>query len=122
MIKYIYILIFSFLSITSCNLGKGVAVKHIVNDNLFGNDSVKVPDNSTQGDSVMINYNDVVSAVQTSSNLIVGDAYNFSHSSPQRIKIVEVKNTKVIKQSSDLSEGRIVYKIPDVKNRILNMI
>lgn len=115
MIKYIYILILSFLSITSCNLGKGIAVKHIVNNNLFGNDSVKVTDNSTQGDSIMINYNDVVNANHTEYySLLVGDAYDFSHSSPQRIKIVEVKNTKVIKQSANLSEGRIVYKIPDV--------
>jgi hypothetical protein len=35
------------------------------------------------------------------------------------IKIVYVKNTKVVKESSDLSNGRIVYKIPE-KMKILS--
>jgi len=44
----------------------------------------------------------------TSSN-IVYESFPYEH-----IKIIEVPNTKVIKQSNDLSEGRIVYKIPDI--------
>ncbi len=32
----------------------------------------------------------------------------------EKLKIVEVQNTKVIKQQNDLSEGRLVYKIPNV--------
>ena len=32
----------------------------------------------------------------------------------EKLKIVEVKNTKVIKQSNNFSEGRIVYKIPNI--------
>ena len=31
---------------------------------------------------------------------------------PEGIKIIEIKNTKVIKESSEFSEGRVVYKIP----------
>lgn len=52
------------------------------------------------------------SVVLTSANyMMVGSSYSENHSS---IRIIEVKNTKVIKQNSELSEGRIVYKIPDV--------
>ena len=47
-----------------------------------------------------------------SADMMSGDSYDFGHK--PGLKIVEVKNTKVIKQSSELSEGRIVYKIPDV--------
>lgn len=48
-----------------------------------------------------------------SADMMMGDSYDFSRK-PPGLKIIEVKNTKVIKQSSELAEGRIVYKIPDV--------
>ena len=39
------------------------------------------------------------------------------------LRIIEVKNTKVIKQGNDLSEGRIVYKIPErMRIRSINRV
>jgi len=46
------------------------------------------------------------------SNLLVGSTSGYYPRS-ETIKIVEVKNTRVIKNTSNLSEGRIVYKIPE---------
>lgn len=43
------------------------------------------------------------------TNTIIYEAFPVEH-----LKIIEVKNTKVIKQGNNLSEGRIVYKIPNV--------
>lgn len=43
----------------------------------------------------------------------LGDSHNSEGDAPEGIKIVEIKNTKVIKESSELSEGRVVYKIPE---------
>jgi len=43
-----------------------------------------------------------------SSNIFIPDARKL------RLKIVEIKNTKVIKQGNNISEGRIVYRIPNI--------
>jgi len=62
-------------------------------------------------DSVATENNHVV--LTSADYMLSGDAFDFAKK-PPGLRIIEVKNTKVIKQSSELSEGRIVYKIPDV--------
>lgn len=69
-------------------------------------------DSAVAIDTAMLNFIEHHSVVLTSANMLMGDAYSFNHNSG--VKIIEVKNTKVIKQSSELAEGRIVYKIPEV--------
>lgn len=49
----------------------------------------------------------------TKSNLLVGSRFD-KNNKTEVLKIVEIQNTKVIKQGNNLSEGRIVYKIPNV--------
>ena len=49
--------------------------------------------------------------VVESSNYLSGSAMNFAHG--KDLKIVYVKNTKVVANIIDLSEGRVVYKIPE---------
>jgi len=47
-----------------------------------------------------------------SSKLLVGDnGMEYYH---EDLRIIEVPNTKIIKQHSSLSEGRIVYRIPNI--------
>ena len=91
--------------IASCGLlGKGTKTKDYPKPK-NPKDSVAVVDTAS-----MLNFVEH-SVVLTSANyMMVGEAAVYN----PKIRIIEVKNTKVIKQSSDLSEGRIVYKIPDV--------
>jgi len=116
--KWFHIFVLLFLTLINCSCG------------LIGGGKVSA---KPKGDSAIVKDDDVDvgvdssffveetfgaehnSVVLTSSNYIsMGDAYSYNHNSSRAIRIIEVKNTKVIKQSSDLSEGRIVYKIPDV--------
>ncbi len=65
-----------------------------------------------------------VSPIVTESNVVVSENYSegisYEEVVPNKnVKIIHVKNTKVVKESSDLSNGRIVYKIPE-KMKILS--
>lgn len=52
--------------------------------------------------------------IQPDKSISVGSSAGDSYSDvPPDLKIKVVTNTKIVKENSDLSEGRIVYKIPD---------
>ena len=94
---------------TSCFLlkkGSGNIEKlnHIVTT---GSDSLILVDSASfPNDDYYINDNDVI---VTSSKLI----YNAEGQYKPSVKIIEIKNTKVISKNSNLSQGRVVYKIPE---------
>ncbi|MBK7362818.1 MAG: hypothetical protein IPJ01_11020 [Micavibrio sp.] len=47
--------------------------------------------------------------IKKNNNTIIYEAFPV-----ENLKIIEVKNTKVIKQGNNLAEGRIVYRIPNI--------
>jgi hypothetical protein len=103
----------SLLLMVSCNLNEKVTKKHRMPKYDFpdtkdydttGKSNGDLPDDVTNNIETLKNKKVTI----TSSN-IVYESFPYEH-----IKIIEVPNTKVIKQSSDLSEGRLVYKIPNV--------
>ena len=61
-------------------------------------------ENKTKTEKSNILFDDVI----TNAN---GEGYFFVN---KKLKVIEVNNTKVIKQNRNLSDGRIVYKIPNV--------
>jgi len=117
MIKYISIII-SFLLITSCTLNKkgriggdgGYDFSDIKDYDTTGKSHKDLPDDVKENykfteylDKIKINR----------SNLLVG-SNNYNNYPTEKIIIIEKQNTKVIKNTSNLSEGRIVYRIPNI--------
>ena len=109
--KYIYIFI-SFLFITSCKL-------HEKNDTSDDYDFSDIKDYDTTGksDNDLTHLQDSVYRYDkikiNKLNLLVGSNH-YNNYPIEVLKIVEVQNTKVINNKTNLSEGRIVYKIPSV--------
>lgn len=119
-LKYIILIIVSaFLLYSSCNLGKknvkSITAKNPsfdlshtnVNDTLYSDLFVDSASNENS------NYNNI-----QPDEIIVGSSAgdipeNVYLENP-KLKITEVKNTKIIKNNINLSEGRIVYKIPNI--------
>jgi hypothetical protein len=110
------ILIISFLFFVSCF--KGTKEINIVKSPHFDHPQ-KDTINSVFSDSLLVNSTNVIepdhiemsNIVVESSNYLSGSAMNFAHG--KDLKIVYVKNTKVVANIIDLSEGRVVYKIPE---------
>lgn len=76
------------------------------------------PDSIVSVDSISESYGDVMGAdynhsvVLTSANYMTSDAMSYYHPN-NALRVVEIKNTKVINMTSGMSEGRVVYKIPE---------
>lgn len=109
----IFFLIVPLLSImVSCNLQEKVTNdKHVLK-----NDFPDIKDYDTTGkfngdlpDIEKLENPKIKKVAITSSNHLVYESIPY-----EKLKIVEVKNTKVINQHNNFSEGRIVYKIPNV--------
>lgn len=76
----------------------------------------------TKSPKVIIESNDVAvdSIIEVHNKINVGSGWEGSESEivlssspiPKGINITEIKNSKVISPSKELSEGRVVYKIP----------
>lgn len=109
--KLLYILfLFIVILLNSCFLGKSKG----------GTTLAKLPDSDNTKDSISVvldSLEDIHHVILTSSNDYMTENYSLvgasSIHSSESIRIIEIKNTRVINQSSDLSEGRVVYKIPD---------
>ncbi len=104
--KTFYIIILWLFVVISCNVTEKVTVTSF---DAPQKDSIKEIVNlkelkSNTHKKVLIESNDLWSGI--------GNANMNSPNSS--LKIIEIKNTRVIKQSTDLSEGRIVYKIPNI--------
>lgn len=99
------------LGLTSCGLIKKSTKENIniTSTNTSGMDSISASNNGGGSTEHRVEV--------TADDIVVGSSSTFGDSyieqQQQQVRIIEVKNTKVIKQSSDLAEGRIVYKIPD---------
>lgn len=79
------------------------------------NDFPPIKDYDTTGKSNGDLPDDVVEEYKTKKVLITSANNLVYENVPyEKLKIIEVNNTKVFKQQNNLSEGRIVYKIPNV--------
>lgn len=115
--KIIIIIIFAFLFYSSCTTGG----KKIVKSTKF---EMPIKDISNNSDSTYSVRNETQLTSSDDFNNIQPDKMTVSSSSGNSPKssyiekpilhITEVKNTKVIKNNTNLSEGRIVYKIPNI--------
>jgi hypothetical protein len=111
--KIIIIIIFAFLFYSSCSTGGRKLIKSPkfetpTKDITLGTDSTS--SNSFKNND---DFNDIQPDRITMSSS-EGDAPKPSNIEKPPLKIIEVKNTKVIKNNTNLSEGRIVYKIPNI--------
>mgnify|MGYP001565934752 CR=1 FL=1 len=112
-IKYLLLLsLFLLVLLPSCFLLRGSG-STAINDNIR---DVSL-DFVASVDSIETLFNDVVadynhSVVLTSANYMTSDAMSYYHPN-NALRIVEIKNTKVINMTSGMSEGRVVYKIPE---------
>jgi len=100
--------------LSSCNLNEKITKKNRVQKYEFSD----IKDYDTTGksngdipDGIIASHLETLKnkKLLASSNTIIYEAFPVEH-----LKIIEVKNTKVIKQGNNLSEGRIVYKIPNI--------
>jgi hypothetical protein len=106
---------------TSCNLHEKFAKKTRMPkydfpdtkdyDTTGKSDGDGSPDYITSYEKYKLSYekHKLEKASSKNTNTIIYEAFPVEH-----LKIIEVKNTKVIKQGNNLSEGRIVYKIPNI--------
>lgn len=119
--KIIVIIVFAFLFYSSCTTGGKKLVKSPklelpIKDVSVGNDSTFINEESPNH-NVTLTSNDDFNNIQPDKMTVSsssGDIPENSHLEIKPLKIIEVKNTKVIKNNTNLSEGRIVYKIPNV--------
>lgn len=123
--KLIIIIIFAFLFYSSCTSGGKKLVKSPkfempVNDISVGSDSTAsatLPIEEYPNHNVTLTSNDDFNNIQPDRMMVgssAGDIPEISYLEKSPLKITEIKNTKVIKNNTNLSEGRIVYKIPNI--------
>jgi len=123
--KTIIIVIFAFLFYSSCTSGGKKLVKSPkfempTKDISVGADSTAsatLTNIESPNHNVTLTSNDDFNNMQPDRMTVgssAGDAPKPSHIEKPPLKIIEVKNTKVIKNNTNLSEGRIVYKIPNI--------
>lgn len=106
MIKLNHI-VFLLMLIASCTLNKKNTVAHYYDIDFGDDDRNKIQTDKKEITIPLVN--------PKVDKLLVGYNGNWSgFLEKEKIKIVEIKNTKVIKQTNDLSQGRIVYKIPNI--------
>jgi hypothetical protein len=107
------LIIFFLLSfiLSSCNLHEKFTKKTRIPKHDFPDTKNYDTIVKSNGDAPYLNPN--ISYLENpkpkSTNTIIYEAFPVEH-----LKIIEVKNTKVIKQGNNLSEGRIVYRIPNI--------
>jgi hypothetical protein len=106
--KYIYILILFYFA-ASCKVHEKKTLKGN-GDYDFSDLTDSITDNTKTTNNNLPDHENKIKIEK--SNLLVGaTSGNYYH---EDIRIIEVPNTKVFKQQNNLSEGRIVYKIPNV--------
>lgn len=123
--KIILIIVFAFLFYSSCTTGGKKLVKSPkfempIKDASVGIDStasVASTSDESLNHNVTLTSNDDFNNIQPDKMMVsssAGDAPKPSYIEKPTLNITEVKNTKVIKNNTNLSEGRIVYKIPNI--------
>lgn len=123
--KLIIIIIFAFLFYSSCTSGGKKLVKSPkfeipVNDISVGSDSIAsatLPIEENPNHNVTLTSNEDFNNIQPDRMIVsssAGDIPEHIYLEKPPLKITEIKNTKVIKNNTNLSEGRIVYKIPNI--------
>lgn len=111
--KIIVIIIFAFLFYSSCSTGG----RKLIKSPKFETPTKDITMGTDSTSSNLFKNNDDFNDIQPdriTMSSSAGDAPKPSHIEKPTLKIIEVKNTKVIKNNTNLSEGRIVYKIPNV--------
>lgn len=109
--KTVYFLIITLSLMVSCNLNEKVTKKNRVPKHHFHD----IKHYDTTGKSNGDLPDDVIITVEPNKKVsLTSNSLIFESVPYENLKIIEVKNTRVFKQQNNLSEGRIVYKIPNV--------
>ncbi len=112
MLRNLLIFILLFI-ISSCDINKKTTKKTRFPKYEFSDikdyDKIGKSNGDVPYDVIVSNLETLENKKLTSSNTIIYEDFPVEH-----LKIIEVKNTKVIKQDNNLCEGRIVYKIPNI--------
>jgi hypothetical protein len=111
--RYFLIAVALILLIGSCGLFRRNKSLHYGEGSGSGGgyhkDSMTVSVDSLMGDS------EIVAALENNHHVILtsGEEWYPPKPTSNKIKIVKVENTRVVNKSTDMSDGRVVYKIPE---------
>lgn len=111
--KIIIIIICAFLFYSSCGTGG----RKLIKSPKFETPTKDIAVGTDSTSSTLFKNNDDFNNIEPDRITVgvsSGEMPERSYLEKPPLKIIEVKNTKVIKNNTNLSEGRIVYKIPNV--------
>ena len=112
--KYTYIFLSLLFLAISCKVTEKKTLRS--NKKYLHKDDIVIKDYDTTGKSNGDLPDDIESENPKPKKVLITSANNLIYEGVpyEKLKVIEVQNTKVFKQQNNLSEGRIVYKIPNV--------